>query len=308
MGRVIFVFLICSAFSAVRAQQSSSAIERARLFQNNPHASGTVDANGTLLSDDESDTSSDDSFGTQVILKRREPVPTIFLTADTSVSFTDNAALTPDDKIDDVLFVTNAGVAWTPRINPHLEGLVAARTSMFRYNSTSSLDFESLGFGAALFWSPEHFGDITFTGRFDFLELLDRHSNQILRDHAITVGADKTFAVGKHQTLTLGAIFMGDIAEPVSAQRQQAGAFATYRWQITKEFEFELYYRVAGYFYNRADRTDCNHVLSANLRWRLSRHADVNAFVSFGSNRSDTAGFDYQVLTTGGGAVLTFRF
>ena len=36
--------------------------------------------------------------------------------------------------------------------------------------------------------------------------------------------------------------------------------------------------------------------------------ADLNGFVSFGSNRSDTAGFDYDAVTAGGGIALTFRF
>jgi hypothetical protein len=306
-GRLIFAFLACFAFSAVRGQQSSSSIERARLFQNTPNAAGSVDANGTLLPIDETD-SSDDSFGTQVILQKRERVRTVLITADTSVQYTDNAALTPHDKIDDVLFVTNAAISWTPRINPHLEGQIAAHTSIFRYNTTSVLDFENLGFSGALFWTPEHCNNIVFSARFDFIELLDRHSDEILRDHELTVAAEKTFAVGKHQTLTLGATLMGGIAEPSSAQRQQAGVFADYRWQITKALDLDLYYRLAGYFYNRADRTDCNHVLSGSIRYRLSRYADLNGFVSFGSNRSDTTDFDYDVITAGGGIVVVFRF
>jgi hypothetical protein len=306
-GRLLFAFLACFAFSAARGQQASSSIERSRLFQSTPNAAGSVDANGTLLPVEETD-SSDDSFGTQVILEKREPVRTLVIAADTSVLYTDNAALTPHDKIDDVLFVTNAAVSWTPRINPQLEGQLAAHTSIFRYNSTSVLDFENLGFSGALFWTPEHCNNIAFSARFDFIELLDRHSHEILRDHELTVAAEKTFALGKHQTVTLGATLMGGIAEPSSAQRQQAGVFADYRWQLTKALDVDLYYRVAGHFYNRADRTDCNHVLSGSIRYRLSRYADLNAFVSFGSNRSDTAGFDYNAITGGGGVVLAFRF
>src|ERR1700694_2851484 len=119
------------------AQQTSS-IEQARLFQNTP-ATSSVNADGTLLPDSDTEASSDDSFGTQVILKKRERVRTVALTGDTSIFFTDNAALTRHDKIDDVFFVTNVGLSWTPQINPHLEAQIAARGSIFRYASTSSL-------------------------------------------------------------------------------------------------------------------------------------------------------------------------
>jgi hypothetical protein len=48
--------------------------------------------------------------------------------------------------------------------------------------------------------------------------------------------------------------------------------------------------------------------VAANIRYRVSPHVDVNGFLSFGSNRSDTARFDYNVVTAGGGIAFTFRF
>ncbi|MDP9099649.1 MAG: hypothetical protein M3N48_11755 [Verrucomicrobiota bacterium] len=304
---ILSVFLVLIAFSAGQAQQPASSIERARLFQNTPNS--TVNADGMELATDESEAASDDSFGTQVILKKRERPKTVSLTGDVSVFFTDNAALTPNDKIDDVLFVTNAGASWTPRINLQLEAQLNAHASIFRYGSTSALDFENLGLGGALFWTPQHFADIALFARYDFIELLDRHSQEILRDHAFTVGGQRIFAIGRSQSFfTLGASVTGDIADPSSAQRQVAAIFAGYHWQITRAFEAELYYRLAGYFYNNADHADCNQVVSGSVRYRLSRNVDLNGFVSFSSNRSDTAGFDYHAVTAGGGIAVTVRF
>jgi hypothetical protein len=305
--RLSFALLAFIAFSAAQAQQPASSIERARLFQSTPNS--TVNADGMELGTDESEASSDDSFGTQVILKKRERPKTLLLTGDVSVFYTDNAALTPNDKIDDVFFVANAGASWTPRINPQLEAQLNAHASIFRYNSTSSLDFENLGLGAALFWSPQHFADIALFARYDFIELLDRHSQEILRDHEFTIGGQKIFGVGRAQSFfTLGASVTGDISEPSSAQRQVAAIFAGYHWQITRAFEAELYYRLAGYFYNHADHADCNQVVSGNVRYRLSRNVDLNGFVSFSGNRSDTARFDYNAVTAGGGIAVTIRF
>jgi hypothetical protein len=305
--QILSAFLALIAFSAGQAQQPSSSIERARLFQNTPNS--TVNADGMELPVDESEASSDDSFGTQVILKKRERPKTVSLTGDTSVFFTDNAALTPNDKIDDTLFVANAGASWTPRINSQLEAQLNAHASIFRYANTSALDFENLGLGAALFWTPQHFADVSLFARYDFTELLDRHSAEILRDHAFTVGGQKIFAASNSQSFfTLGASVTGDIADPSSAQRQVAAIFGGYHWQITRNFEAELYYRLAGYFYNHADHADCNQIVSGNVRYRISRNVDLNGFVSFSSNRSDTSRFDYDAVTAGGGIAVTVRF
>jgi hypothetical protein len=307
--RIVVACLASVPFSLVLAQQPNSSIDRARLFQSTPGSTNpAVNANGTALADDESEASADDSFGTQIILKKRERVPTVTVGGDASIFYTDNAALTPDHKIDDAFVVTNAGISWTPRINPHLEAQFAGHASIFRYASTSSLDFENLGVGAALFWTPEGCHDIAFFARYDLIELLDRHSDEILRDHELTIGAQKIFPVGKAQTLTLGVAASAGIADPASQQRQQAAVFASYHWQITRAWDADLSYRLAGYYYNHADRIDGNQVVAANIRWRLSPCADVNGFVSFGSNRSDTTGFDYNAVTAGGGIAVTFRF
>ncbi len=304
---ILSVLLALIALSAGQAQQPASSIERARLFQNTPNS--TVNADGMELATDESEASSDDSFGTQVILKKRERPKTVSLTGDVSVFFTDNAALTPNDKIDDVFLVTNAGASWTPRINPQLEAQLNAHASIFRYGSTSALDFENLGLGGALSWTPQHFADIALFARYDFIELLDRHSQEILRDHAFTVGGQRIFAIGRSQSFfTLGASVTGDIADPSSAQRHVAAIFAGHHWQMTRAFEAELYYRLAGYFYENADHADCNQVVSGSVRYRLSRNVDLNGFVSFSSNRSDTAGFDYNAVTAGGGIAVSVRF
>ena len=291
------------------AQQANSSIDRARLFRTTAGSTNpAVNADGMALAEDQGEASSDDSFGEQVILKKRERVPTVVVGGDASIFYTDNAALTPDHTIDDAFVVANAGISWTPRINPQLEAQLSGHASIFRYNSTSVLDFENLGAGAALFWTPEHCKDVSFFARYDLIELLDRHSDEILQDHEFSFGAQKIFPVGKAQTLTLGVVASAGITIPASEQRQQLAIFGSYRWQLTKALDAEVSYRLAGYYYNHADRTDGNQVAAANLRYRISRYADLNAFVSFGSNRSDRSRFDYNAVTGGGGIALTFRF
>src|SRR5450631_3148409 len=149
-ARGIFTVIMSAGLQCAHAQQAVSPIEQARLFEELPTSTNTeVHAND--------DTTSDDSFGAQLILKSQPRIPTFVVTGDASVFYTNNVALTRRDKIDDTFFVTNAGVSWTPLIAPRLEAQIAAHGSIFRYDSTSALDFENLGLGAGLSWNPDHF-------------------------------------------------------------------------------------------------------------------------------------------------------
>jgi hypothetical protein len=306
-ARGIFIVLISAGLQCVHAQQTVSPIEQARLFEKLPTATNTaVNANGMALGYD--DATSDDSFGTQVILKSQSQIPTFVMTGDASVFYTNNAALTRRDKIDDTFFVANAGVSWTPLIAPHLEAQMAAHGSIFRYDSTSVLDFENLGLGAGLFWTPDHFAGVGLFAHYDFTELLDRHSEEILRDHEFTIGAQKIFPLGRAHAFVAGASLTAGVAEPESAQRDQAGMFLAYRLQATRSLGVELLYRFAGYFYNDPGRIDRNQILTASVRYRLREWADINAFFSFAGNRSDDSAFNYDAAAGGGGLSATIRF
>jgi hypothetical protein len=305
--RGIFIVFISAGLHCAHAQQAVPPIEQARLFRELPTATNTkVDANGMALGDD--DTTSDDSFGAQLILKSQPRIPTFVVTGDASVFYTNNAALTRRDKIDDVFFVANAGVSWTPLIAPHLEGQIAAHGSIFRYDNTSVLDFEDLGLGAGLSWNPDHFAGVGLFAHYDFIELINRHSEEILRDHEFTIGAQKVFPLGRAHAIVAGATVMAGVAEPESAQRDQASLFLAYRLQVTRSLGVEFLYRFAGHFYNDTGRIDRNQLLTANVRYRLREWAEINAFFSFADNRSNDSEFNYDATANGGGLSATVRF
>lgn len=264
-----------------------------------------VDANGTALADD--DTTSDDSFGEQLILKSQPRVGPFVVTGGASVFFTNNVALTGQDTVDDAFFVANAGVSWTSLVAPHLEAQIAAHSSIFRYDTTSALDFEDFGLGAGLFWSPDHFAGVELFGNYSFTELIS-HGDEILREHLFTIGAQKVFLLGRAHSFVTGATLMAGLAEPESAQRDLAGVFLAYRLQVTRSVGVEFLYRFAGHFYNDTGRIDRNQVLSATVRYRLGEWADINAFFSFADNRSDDSAFNYDAVVNGGGLSATVRF
>ena len=304
--RAAFFIILLSGFRCAYAQQAASPIEQARLFKEVPTSTNREVQANALVGDD--DTTSDDCFGEQVILQSPPRIRTFAVSGDASVFYTNNAALTPHNRINDVFFVSNAGISWTPQIAPHVEAQVAAHSSIFRYDKTSELDFEGLGLGAGLSWSPDHVGGVALFAHYDFIEMIDRHSEQILRDHEFTIGAQKLFPLGRAQAFVAGVSLMAGVAVPESAQRDQAGLFMSYQLQATRSLGLEFLYRFAGYFYNDPRRTDRNQFLSVSAHYRLLEWADINAFFSFAANRSDDSAFSYDAATSGGGLSATIRF
>ena len=305
--RAAFLIVLISAGLRSAYAQALSPVEQARLFKELPSSTNReIEANAPVPGDD--DTTSDDSLGEQVILQSQPRIRPFVVSGDASIFYTNNVALTPHNRIDDVFFVSNAGVSWSPLIAPHLGAQIAAHSSIFRYDKTSALDFQALGFGAGLFWNPDNFAGVELFAHYDFIELINRHSEEILRDHEFAIGAQKIFPLGRAHAFVAGASLIAGVAAPESAERDQAGVFLAYRLQATRSLGVEVLYRFAGYFYNEPARTDRNQLLSVSARYRLLEWFDINAFFSFAANRSDDSAFNYNAITNGGGLSATVRF
>lgn len=290
--------------------QNTSVIDQARLFRDTNSPAGLRDDPNTtaLPASDEDTVSEDDSMGVQQILKEQPHRPSITISAGVSEVFTSNAALTRNDERHDLFGVAEVGVAWTPRLSPTVEVNAGAHASIFRYVRTSELDFENLGFGAGLSWAPQGLGGVSFFARYDFTQLLDSDGDHILADNVFSGGTQKVFVFGRAHALTIGASGSLSFPDPISAQRHQLSAFASYHVQIARDLGVDLLWRPAGHFYEELGRTDFNNIVSLTLRYRLSKYADFSAFGSYGANRSETTAFDYDVLTTGAGVVFALRF
>ena len=296
------------AGSAV-GQEATSAVEQSRLFQSSRQTTGVpVDANGVPLPIPESTPSEELSFGKQQILKTEEKVPEFSMGGDASVFYTSNVALTHHSEISDVFFVGDGFASWAPRINNELQLQAGARFSIFRYHDTPELDFQSIGAGAGVFWTPRWASGIGFTARYDFIELLDRHSDEILQDHEFSFAAQKVVPLGRSHALSFGLLGTIGISDPFAEQRDQIAGIIGYHVQWTRYFDTDFGYRLAGYFYNGGGRDDFNQILSIGGHCHLTRWASIEGFLSWATNYSNKEAFKYDVFNTGGGVALLFRF
>lgn len=308
VGRILLIGIAFLSFGTLCAQ-TNPAVETSRLFERTaPPTSGMVTPDGMALPEGENTSSEDESFGAQQILKTQPKIPEFTLGGSISSFFTNNVALTRSNTISDSFLVGSAFFNWTPRINPELQFQFGAGASIFRYWDTTPLDFENIGAGAGLLWTPQNFWGIGILGRYDFTELLNSASNEILRDHEFSVALQKLLVLGRSHSLTLGVIGSAGISDPFSEQRDQIGFAVGYHLQLTRQLGSDLGYRLSEYFYNKGGRDDLNQVFSLGLHYYITPWASVDGYLTGAVNSSNHSAFSYDVLSTGGGAGLTVRF
>jgi hypothetical protein len=289
--------------------QTNAAIEQSRLLQQTtPPVDLGVDANGAAVAEVESSQSEDDSFGAQLILKAQERPRAWVVSGGVSVIYTNNVGLASEDAKEDTFAVASAAIGWSKRLTQTVEANVGVQFSAFRYNEASDLDFQNVGFGAGLAWTPPALRGVTLFGRYDFTELFGSDGRHILMDHVLTVGAQKAFVLGRSHSLSLGLVGSTGLADPGIAQRSQLGGYIGYRLQLTRKLETDFLYRPAVHIYSDTGRVDLNQIVSWNLRYRFTDWADLSAFMSYGLNRSEKSTFDYNVFTGGAGVGLNIRF
>jgi hypothetical protein len=250
----------------------------------------------------------DDSFGQQVILKAQERLREFTISGSASVFYTSNAALTSRDEVSDMFFVVDAGASWSHAMNRELQLQIGGHASLFRYNDTSALDFDNLGGGVGLVWTPSFAPGIAMFGRYDLIQLLDRDGHDLLTDHELSLGAQKVVVLGRSHALSFSLGGAAGIADPYRSQRDLLGGGVSYLLRVTRNLDMAVGYRLAGYFYNEGGRKELNQLASASVSYHLNRWATLSAFASYGDNRSNRSSFDYKVFAGGGGVAATVQF
>jgi hypothetical protein len=301
--------VLLTTVTVARGQQAVSSITQSRLFTN-PSAPGTTsfDANGNTLDNSGATSSGDDSFGAQIILKNQERPKSLIVFGDIAAFYTSNVDLTPNRTRSDFFLASNVGAAWRPTISRGLFAEISAASSIFRYDRASELDFERITVGAGLTWLVPHTPEIVAFARYDFTELLASDSNQLLQDHAFTIGGQRTFVLGRSHSLAAGISGVLGLSTPRSQERDQAGIYAAYHLQITRSLDADLLYRYAAQFYAEDGRVDHNQTLSFALGYFPVRWLRIDASISAARNDTNRSAFEYEVFNVGSGVRLSIRF
>jgi hypothetical protein len=285
------------------------ALDQTRMLPPTSGAQGTASVTPDGMELPKADEEAEDgTFGKQVVLTRQEKKREFIVTSDVSLFGTSNAALTEHGADADVFIVASAAFGWSHAINSELQFQVAGHAAIFRYDKRSDLDFDSFGGGLGVEWTPNFASGISFFGRYDATKLLKRGGGDLLTEHAFTAGAMKTMLLSRAQALSFQFVGGLGITDPHSAQRDLLGVGIGYHLRLSRMIDLDTAYRASGYFYDTHGRIDFNGVASLSLGYHLTPWSTVSVYESFGDNRSNRAGFDYDAWFGGGGIGLAWQF
>lgn len=254
-------------------------------------------------------TGTDDAFGAQVILKDRPDTRAFQAYVETAAFYTDNVALSREDKQGDSFFNTTLALGWRRSLTDRLSASLTGRYGLFRYNQFSVLDFQSLNVDATLGYRLPGEVDL-FTG-YGYAQYTTREDyKEFYREHGWNVGVQRVFQLARAHSIVAGLSAQWTWAEPESAQRDRYSAFVGYHLQATEKLSGDLIYRYSYYDYRDASegRGDHNHSLALALRYDLAEWIAITGTIQGIWNRSNQSVFDYNAMNVGGSVGLNMRF
>ena len=289
----------------VRAQQVQSLYENVQNFEDirraGPARSGQVSPT----------TANSGDFGATVIQEPAEqPKLSLGATAEATWLFTDNVLFTKSGRTSDNFFSAAAGLNARYAISQEWEANTAIRGGLFRFDKIGALDFQNLDFHCGLTLAPSRMRGTAFYARYSFTELTAHHSGDVFyTNHAITLGAQRSFSFSRAHGITLGVSGQWAITDPADVQRDDYSLYAGYRLRIARDFTADVFYRMNYFVYRDSgdDRRDLRNSLSLNLRYEFNPNFALSGigFYSFNESNRD---FDYRVGNLGATAGIEAHF
>jgi len=303
---------------SVQAQQApapATTARQAQIDQNrqiniNQDVSPPPAQDNTAFDTEAVPSSGDADLGQQLILKEKPKFRPFRVFGGFDSYYTTNVALAKTDQLDDAFFVGQVGASYQPRITESLYGEVTVREQFFRYDEFGVLDFDSFNAGGGLSYILRNFYDIALGGRFNFNRLTDEQQGQeFYKEYALTFTQQKAFVLSRAHYVYVGALQEVNMTDPVIPQRNEYALFTGYQAKLTRNLEAGLYYRLSWFDYATQGRDDLNQNLSVSLSYKIMDWLSLDASTSFGFNNSNQpAFFNYDVINTGGGLSLNYKF
>jgi hypothetical protein len=306
-----FSLVLTLAGPPAHGQNASQAVDRAQLLRTpatlrEEPAGGDDSGDNNIVS-----TPNDPDLGEQAILKRAETYQPFTIFASMPISYTSNVALSRSGEEGDALFTPIVGFSYVPKLTNTLYANFGFTQQFFYYNEFGELDFASLDVRAGLTYSVPRLHNLLLRGGYDFNRLTsgDHLGAEFFTNHAIELGAEVPFRIGRAQQISVGVDLSFSLAaDPDEPARHDYSAFVGYSVNLTRALTLGAVGRLAVRDYVEGDRTDVSGILAVNATYRISQWLSANAISTFATNDSNQDVFDYDVFNIGGALSFTLRF
>jgi len=244
----------------------------------------------------------DDDLGVQLALRPEEKYDPFNLYGNVGWYFTDNAAVTETNRLEDSFLNASATLTYLPIIRGNLYGEATIRENTFRYNENSDLDFDTIDLGSGFVYVIRGLGDLAVFARYNYGTYLDPNDGwgQLYENHSIQAGAYKPWILKRNHFLQVS--YVSDVsleADPGFAQRDDHSVTLSYRWTPIRKFRTDFYVRSSYLDYRENSRDDWNTSAGATLTYNLTPNLRLSSSVMYTHNQSNFDGGDYEVWVPG---------
>lgn len=252
----------------------------------------------------------DEDIGVQTILQEKEVEPSLRLQASGSFYWTDNAALTEQNELEDTYFNSYLRADFLPKIKKDLYGNVFVRYESYWYDNNSFLDFDDFETGLGMAGHIKLWGGVSLFGHYSY-ERVSENTNhtEIFSEHSIDLGFFKPFPIDSKQFAFLRVESdFGIDADPGVLRRNEYSGVLGYRYKFSNQVSLDAYYRLRYFDYRSQSGNDWNHQPGVSLSYdpmdwlRLA----ASAYITF--NDSSRPGGDYTAGNLGGFITLRVSF
>ena len=292
------VLLVVSGIASLHAQNIDSRVERSRIATEqsaSEPAPATVE--GALGTEEAAPPSpGDEDLGEQFVLKQQEKPTPFICFADLSGNYTDNAALQPHNGTKDTFFLAEVGANWLHPVAQNLALNVGVRQQLFRYDSSSYLDFEALNLSAGAIYALPDLGGIVLTAGYNYDRMVDRHWDEFFTNHMLGIGVGKTWSLSRAHSISAG--YNSDFSfatDPSSQRRNYHTLSGSYNVDLTRYLSATAAYKLTLIDYPPIGRLDVNNMLILGFAYKVTPWCNAGVMGSYIFNNSDRSEFDYQV-------------
>lgn len=256
----------------------------------------------------------DSDLGIQEVLVERGETEPILFSFTTSILRTDNAPSGNPlfDEGTSWVSASRMSLTWRPHIVQGWFADVGIGQDFIRYDRSSALDYENLGFRAGIFKNIPDLDDTVVFARYEYQRMtFGSLGDSVYHAQRIRAGLQKTlWAIPRHQlTGSLSGAYEW-VARPEFLERNEISADLAYRYSITDTLYTVASARISRYNYDQFGRDDWTFGSALELVWQFNPNFWASASLSYDKNDSDSFGDfnEYEAWTSGLGVSLQWMF
>lgn len=255
----------------------------------------------------------DSDLGVQQILGTSSGRPSVNVTFDTSVSYTDNAPSEIPLNDEAAWFsASRLAASWRPRIAYGWFADIGFAQDLLRFEGSNASDFENFEPYLGVIKSIPELDDSIIFARYEYQRITSGSlSDSNYSAQRIRTGLQKNLLLASRYQLSAGLDAAFDLtANADTQQRNEYSADVSYTYWFADRLSSTLSWTGSKWDFKHDGRDDWNHIVGLELTWTPYRNAVfyTNVFYTNHNSNADSGANDFEAWQSGIGFGVNYSF